>query len=66
MLRAEDVFYTADSHYSHAAILKYCDRDFSSIEAHDETLIKNWNNKVPKTATVFHLGDIAFAQNEQD
>ena len=29
----------------------------------NETLIANWNNKIPKDALVFHLGDFAFGGN---
>jgi calcineurin-like phosphoesterase family protein len=32
-----------------------------SIKRHDETLIANWNAKVPQNGTVYHLGDFCFA-----
>ena len=31
-----------------------------SIERMDEAMIENWNNKVPKNGSVFHLGDFSF------
>lgn len=37
------------------------DRGFASIEEHDETLIENWNKRVRKQDTVFHLGDVGIA-----
>jgi len=31
-----------------------------SIEKMDEAMIENWNKKVPKNGSVFHLGDVSF------
>lgn len=53
-------FFTADTHYGHSNILKYCNRDFKDIQMHDETLISNFNNKVSSNDDVFHLGDVCF------
>ena len=55
------IFFTSDSHFGHSNIIKYCNRPFSSIEEHDEELIKRWNEKIGKYDIVFHLGDFAFA-----
>ena len=55
------VFFTSDTHYNHANILKYCERPFSDIQTHDRTLIENWNNIVKPKDTVYHLGDFGFA-----
>jgi calcineurin-like phosphoesterase family protein len=54
------IWLTADTHFGHTNILKYCGRPFSSIEEMDETLINNWNNKVNQDDTVYHLGDFSF------
>lgn len=57
----EDTYFTSDSHIFHKNILKYCpNRKFSSIEDMNEGIVTAWNRKVPKSATVFHLGDFAF------
>lgn len=56
-----NIFFTSDSHFGHANIIKYCNRPFSSIEEHDEELIKRWNEKIGPYDIVFHLGDFAFA-----
>ena len=53
-------WFTADTHFSHWNIVKYCTRPFSSIEEHDETLISNWNYCIKGNDTVYHLGDFAF------
>lgn len=59
-----EVFFTSDTHFNHSNILRYCKRPFSSIEEHDKTLIENWNKIVSPNATVFHLGDFAFAGSD--
>lgn len=56
----EKVFFTSDTHFYHDGIRKFCDRPFSSVEEMNETMIKNWNNKVGKDGVVFHLGDFMF------
>ena len=53
------IFFTADSHFGHYNILKYCNRPFSSIREHDSTLIDNWNSKVKSKDIVYHLGDFS-------
>ncbi len=58
-LSSQDLFFTSDHHIGHRNILKYQDRRFSSIEEHDETLIKAWNDIV-RGGTVIHLGDFSF------
>lgn len=53
-------FVISDTHFGHANIIKYCKRPFDSVEAMDRELIDRWNAKVPKGATVYHLGDFCF------
>ena len=57
---AEKFYFTADSHFCHENIIKYCKRPFKDVTEHDEELIRRWNEKVPKYGIVFHLGDVAF------
>ena len=54
------VFFTSDTHFNHEAILRFCDRPFTSIQEHDKVLIDNWNSVVGPEDTVFHLGDFCF------
>lgn len=51
------IFFTADHHFGHENIIKFCDRPFSSVEEMDAELIDRWNNVVGESDTVFHLGD---------
>lgn len=57
------IFFTGDTHFSHAKIIKYCKRPYSSVQEMDEMLIKNWNDVVTPSDTVYHLGDFAFNNN---
>jgi calcineurin-like phosphoesterase family protein len=52
-------FFTADTHFGHANIIRYCGRPFASVEEMDEAMIATWNTVVGKEDTVFHLGDFA-------
>ena len=59
---AKKIFFTSDTHFHHANIIKYCNRPFESVEKHDEELIRRWNSKVPSDGIVFHLGDVGFGK----
>lgn len=54
------IYITSDLHFSHINILKYHSesRPFSSIQEMNETIVKNWNNKVSKEDITYILGDV--------
>ena len=54
------LFITADHHFGHFNIIKYCNRPFKTAEEMDEHLIKCWNERVSRNDTVYHLGDFTF------
>jgi len=53
-------YYIADPHFGHSNIIKLCNRPFNDIEEMNETIIKNWNDKVKKDDTVYIVGDFAY------
>ncbi len=59
-----NTFFISDTHFSHRNIIQYCGRPYSSIEEMNEALIYNWNFLVKPNDTVYHLGDISFADVE--
>ena len=58
------IFYTSDTHFFHDNIIKYSSRKFTSVEEMNEELVKRWNEKVGKTDTVIHLGDVMFGGDD--
>ena len=57
-------FFTADTHFNHKNIIKYCNRPFSSVEEMDNELIKRHNEVVKKNDTVIHAGDFSLINNK--
>ena len=53
-------FVTADPHFGHKNILKYCKRPFSNVNEMDEALITNWNKIVQPDDEIHVVGDFAF------
>jgi calcineurin-like phosphoesterase family protein len=56
------VFVIADTHFGHKGVIEFeaTNRSFSSVEEHDEELVRRWNSVVRKHDTVWHLGDVLF------
>lgn len=56
-----EIWFTSDTHFGHRNIIELSKRPFGSMEEHDEKLIENWNSRVARQDTVYHLGDFALA-----
>jgi calcineurin-like phosphoesterase family protein len=54
--------FTADLHFGHQNIIRYCDRPFPNAAVMDEALIDNWNDVVADGDTVWVLGDFALGR----
>lgn len=57
------LFLISDTHFSHANIIRYANRPFSSPEEMDEELIRRWNSVVRPSDHVYHLGDVAMRRS---
>lgn len=53
-------FFISDLHLGHEKVIKFDNRPFSSIEDHDNTIVKRWNEKVSSDDSVYILGDVSW------
>lgn len=54
------VWFTADTHFGHAGVIRMNDRPFEGVVEMREVLIANWNAAVRPDDEVWHLGDFAY------
>lgn len=52
------VYFTADMHFGHRAIIAMQNRPFGSIEEMDSIILQNYNVVVNRDDTVYILGDV--------
>ena len=59
-------WFISDTHFSHANMLKFTDKDgvrvrgmWETAEEMDDALVSNWNSVVGPTDIIYHLGDVA-------
>ena len=57
------IFFTADTHFGHNNVIRFCDRPFSSAAEMDEVMIRNWNARVTGGDTVYILGQNSITQD---
>lgn len=55
-----NLFFTADTHFSHSNIIKYCSRPFKNVEEMNRVLIHNFNERVKEDDTTIVVGDFCF------
>ena len=74
----DNTWFISDTHFSHANIIRYCNRpwnhglgedgqlivDDSDVEAMNKTIVDNWNKVVGKDDIVWHLGDFSFGKKD--
>lgn len=54
------IFFTSDLHLGHENIIRFCNRPYRDLQHMNESLIRNWNERVRQRDTVYHIGDFAF------
>jgi calcineurin-like phosphoesterase family protein len=54
------ILYTADSHFDHANIIKYCKRPFASVETMNSMMACNLSDAAATGQRIIHAGDLSF------
>ncbi len=54
------LWFTADHHFGHANIIRFCRRPFADVAEMDEEMVERWNATVDTGDEVWHLGDFAY------
>lgn len=54
------VWFTADTHFGHAKVIRHCGRPFATADEMDEVMLRRWVERVNPEDVVYHLGDFAF------
>lgn len=58
------VFVTSDTHFGHDREFLFKPRGFTSIQEHDQEIIRRWNSVVQPDDVVYHLGDVMLGDND--
>lgn len=53
-------WFTADHHFGHRNVIRFCNRPFATVEEMDRAMVDNWNAVVRPDDVVWHLGDFAY------
>jgi calcineurin-like phosphoesterase family protein len=54
------IWFTSDTHFGHANIIRHCRRPFASVEEMDAEIIRRINERVGPEDLLYHLGDFSF------
>lgn len=52
------IYFTSDLHFYHDNVINHANRPFPNADKMNQTLIKNWNNKVNASDEIYILGDV--------
>ena len=58
------IYFSSDEHYYHDNVLKYCNRQFNTVEEMNLYFINSFNNKVTVDDITYHLGDFTFKSKD--
>lgn len=59
------IHFTADTHYNHANIIKYCNRPFKTVQEMNDCMVDKTNQIIQPNDTLWHLGDLAWLHPEE-
>ncbi len=51
------IYFSSDHHFSHANVIRFCNRPFSTVEEMDSVMVEKWNSVVSSKDLVYYLGD---------
>lgn len=57
-------YFWGDTHFGHFRIIEYTNRPFKSLKQMNETLIRNFNERVKEDDQVYFLGDFCFRNSK--
>ena len=58
-------YFTADQHFGHANIIKYCNRPFTTVREMNDEMVWQWNNVVNSDDDiVYQLGDFTLGDEQ--
>jgi len=60
------IYFTADTHFRHGNIIKYCERPFNDVDEMDKEMIGRWNSLVTKNDDIYILGDFMYKGNAKE
>lgn len=70
-MTSANIFVVSDTHFNHANILKFVDKDgkvfrpFASVEEMNEVMVAKWNDLVRDQDIIYHLGDVYLTNGQQ-
>ncbi len=56
------VFFTSDTHFGHANVIRYSNRPWAMVNDMNDGIIERWNSCVKPDDTVYHLGDFCLTK----
>jgi calcineurin-like phosphoesterase family protein len=59
------IYFTADPHFGHQNIIRYCDRPFASAQEMDRVILERVNSVVQPTDTLYVLGDFCLGVSDR-
>lgn len=62
---AGNIFFTADTHFGHEAMIRFENRPFRDVKDMEEKLVCSWNETVGPEDEIYMLGDFAFGDKEE-
>lgn len=54
------IYFCADQHFGHTNIIKFCNRQFGTVDAMNRHITESWNKVVKPEDEVYILGDLFF------